>query len=168
MCIYGPPPRPSGDDPVKGNFLYTLQTGLELAAFYRLRMALPGLRRPYRVPGGPAGAALAMLLPCLTLLVVTMTVAAPAIVAGSAIAAGTVVAARIIFRRRNLGAPSSSSLPASRVGEEGIAHEEARAVRGEGEARGTGAGLVWDVLVPRLGEREDSQIRVVGNVGAEK
>ncbi|CAN0448752.1 unnamed protein product, partial [Scytosiphon promiscuus] len=37
------------------NFLYTLQTGLELAAFYRLRTALPGLHRPYRVPGGRVG-----------------------------------------------------------------------------------------------------------------
>ncbi|CAM9472309.1 unnamed protein product, partial [Hapterophycus canaliculatus] len=73
------------------NFLYTLQTGLELAAFYRLRTALPGLRRPYRVPGGRVGAALAMGLPCVTLLVVTMTIAAPAAGVGSVIAVATVV-----------------------------------------------------------------------------
>ncbi|CAM9862984.1 unnamed protein product [Pylaiella littoralis] len=128
------------------NFLYTLQTGLELAAFYRLRVALPGLRRPYRVPGGQAGAALVMLLPCLTLLAVTMTVAAPAVFAGSAIAAGTVIAARIMFRRRNLGA---------------------LATRGEGGTRLAGAGLVWDVKVPRVGEREGRQIGLVGSSGAD-
>lgn len=48
-----------------------------------------------------------------------------------------------------------------------MAHEEARAMRGEGGSRGgVGGGLVWDVVVPRLGERVGRQIGVVGNASA--
>ncbi|CAM9520311.1 unnamed protein product, partial [Laminaria digitata] len=82
------------------NFLYTLQTGLELAAFYRLRTSLSSVHRPYRVPGGRLGAALAVGLPCLTLIVVSTTVTMPAASAGGVIAVGTVFAAHLMFRRR--------------------------------------------------------------------
>lgn len=91
-CCYLPAPS--------GNFLYTLQTGLELLAFYRLRTALPGLHRPYRVPGGRVGTALALGLPCITLMGVITTVNAPAAGVGVAIALGTVIAAQVMFQRR--------------------------------------------------------------------
>jgi len=44
-------------------WLYSLSLLVELAAFLRLRRAAPGLPRPYRVPGGAAGAVVAAALP---------------------------------------------------------------------------------------------------------
>ncbi|CAM9381740.1 unnamed protein product [Ectocarpus fasciculatus] len=116
------------------NFLYTLQTALELAAFYRLRTALPGLRRPYRVPGGSVGAALALGLPFLTLTVVAMTTAVSAAGVGSLIALSTVVAVRVMFRRAGRGGS---------------------AVVGDTTGREEEGGLVWDVKVgeSKVGER---------------
>lgn len=118
----------------QGNFLYTLQTALELAAFYRLRTALPGLRRPYRVPGGSVGAALALGLPFLTLTVVAMTTAVSAAGVGSLIALSTVVAVRVMFRRAGRGGG---------------------AVAGDTTGREEAGGSVWDVKVgeSKAGER---------------
>lgn len=139
----------------KGNFLYTLQTGLELAAFCRLRTANPGMRRPYRVPGGRLGAVLATGLPCLTLLVVTTTVTAMAASVGGVIAVGTVIAARLMFRHRSLGETSPfSRRGGATVAEEILAYEadaggawdEDQTLGGEG---GGAAGLAWDIKVPR-------------------
>ncbi|MBI2554441.1 MAG: APC family permease [Candidatus Rokubacteria bacterium] len=48
---------------VLDNWLYSLSLLVELAAFLALRRREPGLARPWRVPGGQAGAVLAVALP---------------------------------------------------------------------------------------------------------
>ncbi len=48
---------------VLNNWLYSLSLLVELAAFLALRAREPGLPRPWRVPGGPAGAWVAVALP---------------------------------------------------------------------------------------------------------
>ncbi|CAM9985637.1 unnamed protein product, partial [Sphacelaria rigidula] len=67
-------------------FLYTLQTILELAAFYRLRATLPEIQRPFRVPGGRFGACLVIVLPAATLFAVTVTTTMSSAAMGSVIA----------------------------------------------------------------------------------
>lgn len=157
---YPSPPRPC--PPALGNFLYTLQTGLELAAFYRLRTALPGLRRPYQIPGGRLGAVLVMALPCATLVAVAMTIAAPAAGFGSVIAAGTVVAAHVVFRRR--------ALRREAAGEVYVEAFSAAHVGDDNGGTGRGEGLAWEVKVyPSTpeGENEEGQrIGVFDEVGS--
>ncbi len=48
---------------VLNNWLYSLSLLVELSAFLALRAREPGLPRPWRVPGGPAGAWVAVALP---------------------------------------------------------------------------------------------------------
>ncbi|MBI4588263.1 MAG: APC family permease [Candidatus Rokubacteria bacterium] len=48
---------------VLDNWLYSLSLLVELAAFLALRRREPGLRRPWRVPGGRLGALLAVIFP---------------------------------------------------------------------------------------------------------
>ena len=48
---------------VLNNWLYSLSLLVELAAFLALRRREPGLARPWRVPGGQAGALTAVALP---------------------------------------------------------------------------------------------------------
>jgi amino acid transporter len=45
------------------NWLYSLSLLVELAAFLALRRREPGLARPWRVPGGQAGALIAVAFP---------------------------------------------------------------------------------------------------------
>ncbi|CAM9712514.1 unnamed protein product, partial [Discosporangium mesarthrocarpum] len=79
------------------NFLYTLQTLTELAAFYRLRSLRPTLPRPFRVPGGRYGAAVAVALPAMTLLTILFTVTVPAALMGSVLALASLISAHLVY-----------------------------------------------------------------------
>ena len=67
-------------------WLHSLSLLVELAAFLRLRASAPSMARPWRVPGGPAGAWLAVLLPSAFALLAMATAGWRNILAGVAAA----------------------------------------------------------------------------------
>jgi amino acid transporter len=81
-------------------WLYCLSLLVELAAFAWLRIARPDLPRPWRVPGGTGGAALAVLLPAACCLLAMATAGLLNTVAG-VVAALTGPAAYVLLRRRS-------------------------------------------------------------------
>jgi amino acid transporter len=83
-------------------WLYCLSLLLELAAFAWLRKAQPGLERPWRVPGGVAGAAAVVILPALCCAVAMATADLTDTVAG-AVAALTGPVAYVLLRRPSGG-----------------------------------------------------------------
>ncbi|CAM9299754.1 unnamed protein product [Choristocarpus tenellus] len=82
------------------NFVYTLQTFLELAAFFHLRRSMPDLCRPFCVPGGKLGAAVVVGLPCIMLAGVLATGNLSAAGTGSLFAIGSIIVAQAVFGRR--------------------------------------------------------------------
>ncbi|MBI2206922.1 MAG: APC family permease [Candidatus Rokubacteria bacterium] len=80
-------------------WLYSLALLIELAAFLRLRRAAPDLPRPWRVPGGSAGAVIVAVLPAILALVAMATAGWANTLAG-VIAALTGPAAWLVVRRR--------------------------------------------------------------------
>jgi len=87
-------------------WLYSLSLVIELAAFVQLRLAEPGLARPWRVPGGLTGAMVAAGLPCL-FVVAAMATAGWADTAVGVLAALTGLPAYRLLRRRARGGPAS-------------------------------------------------------------
>jgi amino acid transporter len=89
-------------------WLYSLSLVVELAAFVRLRLAEPGLARPWRVPGGLSGAMVVAGLPCLFALA-AMATAGWADTTAGVLAALTGLPAHRLLRRRARGGPASPS-----------------------------------------------------------
>lgn len=134
-----------------GNFLYTLQTALELAAFYYLRTARPDLERPYRVPGGHLGLVLLVALPGTTLFLVTLTSSLSAAMLGTVIATATAVAAHLLYRRS--GQSSESSNLGGHLEEVGAAGYDGSMARGkENTAAASLAGCTARVTTCEGGE----------------
>jgi len=81
-------------------WLYSLALLVELGAFLWLRRREPDLPRPYRVPGGRAGAVAAAVLPTLCALVAMATAGVASTLAGAAAALTGPVAYRAFARSR--------------------------------------------------------------------
>jgi amino acid transporter len=105
-------------------WLYSLSLVVELAAFVRLRLAEPGLARPWRVPGGLSGALVVAGLPCLFALA-AMATAGWADTTAGLLAALTGLPAHRLLRRRAPGGPSSPS-PADVVRAYPVGREDRR------------------------------------------
>lgn len=80
-------------------WLYSLALVVELAAFVWLRVAAPGMRRPWRVPGG-TGTALALVAPPTAFAVLALATAGPASTLAGVAAALTGPVAYALGRRR--------------------------------------------------------------------
>jgi len=83
-------------------WLYSLTLLIELAAFLRLRRVEPAMRRPWRVPGGRAGAILVVAFPALFALGAMATAGLLNTVAGVAAALTGPLAYRALARRATL------------------------------------------------------------------
>jgi amino acid transporter len=82
-------------------WLYSLSLVVELAAFVRLRVSEPDLARPWRVPGGMVGAAVAAAVPSALAALAMATAGWTNILAGiSAAATGPLAYAALARRRR--------------------------------------------------------------------
>ena len=83
-------------------WLYSLALLIELGAFLRLRRTEPAMARPWRVPGGAAGAVLVVACPALFALGAMATAGLPNTIAGVAAALTGPVAYRLFARRATL------------------------------------------------------------------
>jgi amino acid transporter len=89
-------------------WLYSLALVVELAAFVRLRLAEPGLPRPWRVPGGLGGAVVVAGLPCLFALAAMATAGWVDTAAGVLAALTGLPAYRLLRRQARPGGVSRS------------------------------------------------------------
>jgi amino acid transporter len=80
-------------------WLYSLSLLVELAAFVRLRLSAPGMPRPWRVPGGMAGAVTVVVFPALFCLGAMATAGWTNTIAGVAAALTGPLAYRVLGRR---------------------------------------------------------------------
>lgn len=80
-------------------WLYSLSLLVELAAFVRLRLSAPGMPRPWRVPGGMAGAIAVVAFPALFCLGAMATAGWTNTIAGAAAALTGPLAYRVLGRR---------------------------------------------------------------------
>ena len=83
-------------------WLYSITLLIELAAFVRLRATEPAMNRPWRVPGGPAGAAVVVVCPALFALGAMVTAGWGNTVAGVAAALTGPLAYRVLGGRATL------------------------------------------------------------------
>jgi amino acid transporter len=83
-------------------WLYSLSLLVELAAFVRLRVAAPEMPRPWRVPGGLAGAIVVVVFPALFCVGAMATAGFANTIAGVAAALTGLVAYRLFGRRTML------------------------------------------------------------------
>ena len=89
-------------------WLYSLSLLVELAAFLRLRVAAPELPRPWRVPGGLAGAIAVVVFPALFCVGAMATAGLTNTIAGAAAALTGPLAYRLLARRTLLAREGSA------------------------------------------------------------
>src|SRR5881409_149649 len=83
-------------------WLYSITLLIELAAFVRLRATEPAMNRPWRVPGGPAGAAVVVVCPALFALGAMATAGWGNTIAGAGAALTGPLAYRLLGGRATL------------------------------------------------------------------